>query len=330
MAKLAITSFEELLKNAKESTINYAESSPFITKGKSQAAAVKAGLDRIKSGLSFDFVSQENFDITSVRDGSRRSKVVEDLSLDVDPAADKNIVVIVNWLIDFVKKIMEKVNDHSNLIKFTQKVSDTKVDQEDFDALKNKYEKLEHDCDEIRQRNLKGNIILSSPNTHNKKSLLNPLTIIDNHTSAERYEYEHEMCARLIKLKTGVAIPLKDIVACHPLSNRGSESSFLIRIANRRTDSSWSTLAAGILTGRNNVSKSNFTDDNVFLNFQLTKKKSELCKVVRKAKFEQKIKKYGVDQNGRLTIKVKASSRWEEVSKDLDKIITSSQQNKPQ
>ena len=132
------------------------------------------------------------------------------------------------------------------------------------------------------------------------------------------------MCARLIKLKTGIDVPLDDIVACHPLSKRGSDSSYIVRIANRRSDSAWAILAAGMLTGRNGVTKSNFTQDNIFINFQLTKKRSELVKVARQAKVDKKIKKYGVDQNGRLTIKVKPSSRWEEVSssKDLENIIS--------
>ena len=138
------------------------------------------------------------------------------------------------------------------------------------------------------------------------------------------------MCARLIKLKTGVVIPLNDIVACHPLSKRGSDSSYIIRIVNRRSDSAWSILAAGMLTGRNDATKSNFTQDNIYLNFQLTKKRSELVQVVRQAKKDNKVKKYGVDQNGRLTVKVKPSSKWEEVksSSHLQNIITSSNNSK--
>ena len=49
MAKLNIATFEKLIKTAKDSTIQYAASSPFVTKGKSYAAAVNAGFDKIKS-----------------------------------------------------------------------------------------------------------------------------------------------------------------------------------------------------------------------------------------------------------------------------------------
>ena len=47
-----------------------------------------------------------------------------------------------------------------------------------------------------------------------------------------------------------------------------------------------------------------------FLNFQLTKKRAELVKVVRQAKKDKKIVKYGTDQNGRVTVRVQSSSPW--------------------
>ena len=327
MAKLAISNFEKLIKNAKDSTMQYAASSPFVSKGRSHASAVKAGFDAIRTGLEFELVSDDHFNINAVKDpDSRRPKVMEDLSLDENPAAEKNIIVVVNWLIDFVNKIMDKVNQHAQLIKFTQKVTDDKADLKDIEALQNKYEELEIECDEVRQRGMKGNVILSSPNTRDRASLIHHQTIKDPITGAERVEHDHEMCIRLIKLKTGVDIPVRDIVACHALTRRGTDSSFIVRISNRRSGSAWSILAAGMLTGRNNVTKSNFSQDNVFLNFQLTKKRSELSKVVRKAKHDKKIIKYGVDQNGRITVKVKASSKWEEVasSSDLEKAVVNS------
>jgi hypothetical protein len=46
-----------------------------------------------------------------------------------------NVLVVVNWLINLVQKIMDKVNEHSKIIKFTQKVADDKADQEEFDHL---------------------------------------------------------------------------------------------------------------------------------------------------------------------------------------------------
>ena len=133
------------------------------------------------------------------------------------------------------------------------------------------------------------------------------------------------MCIRLIKLKTGIDIPVHDVVACHTLSKKGS--SYIIRINNRRPGSAWSVLAVGMLTGKNSVTGSNFTQDNLFLNFQLTKKKSELVSAVKDARKAKTISKYGIDQNGRVTVKVRSTSKqWKEVAtrSELESLITSS------
>ena len=87
-------------------------------------------------------------------------------------------------------------------------------------------------------------------------------------------------------MKSGVVVPLSDIVACHSLGNRGTDTSYLVKFGNRKPGSAWEILAAGMLTGKNNVSKEAFTDANVFLSFQLTKKKAHLAKMVRLAKSE--------------------------------------------
>ena len=65
-----------------------------------------------------------------------------------------------------------------------------------------------------------------------------------------------------------------------------------------------------MVTDKNKETKANFSDSHVYLNFQLTKKKGELLKVVRKAKSDRKLQKYGTDQNGNITIRVKAGAPW--------------------
>ena len=47
----------------------------------------------------------------------------------------------------------------------------------------------------------------------------------------------------------------------------------------------------------------NFSNDNVFINFQLTKRRGEICKEVRIAKKEEKVKNYEIDANGRIFVK---------------------------
>ncbi len=133
------------------------------------------------------------------------------------------------------------------------------------------------------------------------------------------------MCARLVFLKAGVTIPQSDISACHVLSKRGADSTYILRISNMKPGSSWDILAAGMLTGKNKETKANFSDANVFLNFQLTRKKGNMLREVRKAKADRKVMKYGTDQNGRITVRVRQNSPWVEVAsvEQLEEYIAS-------
>ena len=178
----------------------------------------------------------------------------------------------------------------------------------------------------MRQRGLKGNIIISSPESQNKKSLFAFKKVTDHVTGAVRVENDIELCCRLIHLKTGVSVPLQDITACHPLSKKVGSTSYVLRISNRKPGSAWDILAAGLLTGRNKFTKANFTDDNVFINFQLTNTRNNLAKAIRDAKKSRKVVKYGCDQNGNFTVKFKADSTWQVVGsiQDLEQGIQSS------
>ena len=297
MARFNIEAFEKLIIDARESTIKAVSSSPFLSKGKSKVEGAEK-VANLKPGLIFD-ISED--DTTH----STRSK-------------ESSITVAVNWLVKIAKSIIEKVNEHAELIKFNHKHIDKKADREEVTALEKKYELLEVECDEVRQRGLKGNLIISSPDLQNKKSLLTFKTITDPETKAARLEDETELCCRLILLKTGVTVPLRDISACHPLARKGSSTSYIIRFTNRRPGSAWDTLAAGLLTGKNKDTKAYFTDANVFINFQLTKNHNALAKAIRDAKREKKLFKYGCDQNGKFTVKFRSESRWQEVKSKTD------------
>ena len=49
--------------------------------------------------------------------------------------------------------------------------------------------------------------------------------------------------------------------------------------------------------------ENNITRDNIFINFQLTQRRGEICKEVRKAKKEGIVKSYEIDANGRIFVK---------------------------
>ena len=97
---------------------------------------------------------------------------------------------------------MAKVNDHGGMIRFNTVLNETKAEQTELDQLKRKQSELEQECEDIRQRQLKGNIILSSPKLQHADSLLVQQQIIDQSSSTRRVESAVEICCRLIKLKS--------------------------------------------------------------------------------------------------------------------------------
>ena len=110
MAKVLLNKFEQLILEAKESTANYAQKSPLAARTRSMAEAAKLGLDKVKAGL--DLGIPDNHDINSVLDPNSRGlrkNVLEDLSIENNPESKKNITVVVNWLVMFTKKIINKI-----------------------------------------------------------------------------------------------------------------------------------------------------------------------------------------------------------------------------
>ena len=146
----------------------------------------------------------------------------------------------------------------------------------------------------------------------------------DEPLNSTKLESDVDLVSRLILQKTGITVPETDIMACHALPRRGGmEPSYIVRFGNRREGSAWDILAAGLLTGKHKYTKAYFSKDPIYINFQLTKKNNDLMKVVRKAKSDGQIMKYGVDQNARVTVKAKKDSVFETVanSNELKKVI---------
>ena len=67
--------------------------------------------------------------------------------------------------------------------------------------------------------------------------------------------------------------------------------------------SSWDIITRGMMTADNN-----FSPDNVFINFQLTKRRGEICREVREAKKKNIVKSYEIDANGRIFVKYVGSN----------------------
>ena len=169
------------------------------------------------------------------------------------------------------------------------------------EAFDKKCDVLDKKYDEVRQRGLKGNLIISSParttmRGHNIPTLVQHRMFEDRYGSW-RSETVMEMVQRLVEVKTGIWIDERDITACHPLGRR-EKNTFIICISNRSPLSSWDMITRGMMTADNN-----FSLDNVFINFQLTKRRGEICREVRNAKKANIVKNYEIDANGRIFAK---------------------------
>ena len=86
-----------------------------------------------------------------------------------------------------------------------------------------------------------------------------------------------------------------------------------MRILNRNQHSAWEAITSGMLGIGQPFSKA-----NLYVNFQLTKSKGELVKMVRDAKKKKEVNTYVVDENGRLTAKRSALSRWVQLNTKAD------------
>ena len=166
-----------------------------------------------------------------------------------------------------------------------------------------KCDALERKYDEVRQRGLKGNLIVSSPNITARNGRHIP-SLAEHRSDWDRHgnwrkENDLEMVLRLVHMKTGIWIEEKDVIACHPLGRR-ERNTFILSVNNRAPDSAWDIISTGMVTGDKDKI---FNKENVFINFQLTKRRGEICKEVRRAKKENLIKNYDIDANGKIFVK---------------------------
>ena len=297
---LNFDAFEAFLSSAAQSTRANVNLSPLVASGK---VKLSNGLDTIKKSLNFSLMEEDQ-------------DFYKSLTLDKKAKLEESLVAAVNWLVTFSKQLMDKVNDHATLIADTQKVVKEKVNKEEMQLLRSKVKELEEEVDEARQRNMKGNLLISSPNK-DAGSLLVRKKVRDQHSGVIKTESEVEMCVRVVLEKTGVAIPITDISACHALNNRGADSTYIIRVTNMRPGSAWESLASCLLTGRcKKENKVVRKEVNAFINFQVTPKRGSLLKAARLARQHNRQLKYGVDQNGRVTVKVNERCKFEVVKSE--------------
>lgn len=213
------------------------------------------------------------------------------------------------------EEMQRRTNEDKENIDLYIKEKTEKVEK----ALEQKLKDIEVKCDEGRQREMKGTIIVSSP----KRGQVETEATIrhfgwDDGTFGP--ESELDMVLRMVHDKTNVWIPHKDVAACHQFG-KAENNSFVLKIWNRKRFSAWDILSKAMLTGKG------FSEQNIFINFMLTPRRTEISKQVRQAKKAKLIAKYSVDQNGRIYVKkLGEGTRFDPVLsvEDIEKITKKS------
>ena len=225
-------------------------------------------------------------------------------SLKKSDGDDKKVIqTVINSVVNIVSDLVKKVNAQGELLKVALESMNKKVDtqdieekfeqlqtevknrEKDFKVEKEKLEKefesklecLDIKCDEGRQREMKGTLIVSSPVRGTIGTEAFPRSHFRPDTGAETRESELDVVLRMVQEKTGVRFHHTDIMACHRIGKRDSHS-FVLRIGNRRPNSAWDMLTLGMKNGKT------FSNQNIFINFMLTTRRTEISKQVRKAK----------------------------------------------
>ena len=169
---------------------------------------------------------------------------------------------------------------------------------------------------------MKGTIIVSSPERGNIKTL----AVHESGLDQQGYlsgETDLDLVLRMVYMKTGIRFPISDVVACHRIGKKESHS-FVLKIGNRQPYSCWDALACGMMTGTNMMTGGSFVNNNIFINFMLTQKRTEMSKQVRQLRKDSKIQNYSIDQNGKFHIrKVGDDSKFYKVSsmKDIENLL---------
>ena len=173
--------------------------------------------------------------------------------------------------------------------------------------LKRENKELAEEVDETRQRGMKGNLIISCPPRVNQPNPAIPQEVVVD--GVRRKESMTEVCLRLQKSTSGATIPVEDVVACHRLPE--NNHTWILRVGNRAPGSGWEALAAGMLTGRRHGGGPTdwFTNNGVYLRFQLTEARAKVHTQVRLARKAGLLHKFSTNQNGRITILKERSPR---------------------
>ena len=168
-----------------------------------------------------------------------------------------------------------------DLARFVQKDQTNKTKQE------NTIREHEDEIDHLKQKNLKGNIIITS------KSQYGDCLI----SSEEQLKLENISLAKhvidLVKLKYNQDITEDDIASCFRLKKGG----ILVKFWKKGRGSKFHTLSSKIKSSQG-------ANINLYMNFMLTPRRGELFFQIRNLKRDGKITKFYSDEDGSISIKL--------------------------
>lgn len=228
-----------------------------------------------QSGIDPSVIADLDYSLGQLKNILQNNSITQD----VDISSSNDINGIIKNLVSAVQALT------TNLI----------TTQEKVDNLERRMRSQEDELDETKQRGMKGNILITSlPNkTKGKVCLIK--------TSSQLKEENISLTNHIISLtkdKFGVDLPATDITACHHLPKGG----VVVRIHNRKEGSAWESIIQKIKEGAGQ-------EMNVFYNFQLTQRRSNLLFEVRQLKRSNKISKYFTDENGHIKIRIGVNDR---------------------
>lgn len=220
-------------------------------------------------------------------------------------------------LIESMLKVIHVLVDNQNLFKDEKEKLAKEVEN-----LKTGQREVEDDRDCLWQRNLKGNVIINSPNIPGRS--LETVIKSDTTLEAERSNITEHAIA-LVNEYYGVEVLEEDLQACHRLKGTGS---ILLRFSNRRNGSAYSKLVTEIKKGgkagrqRSAAATPELRREiklpNLFICFHLTKRRGLLVKHLKALKRNKQINNFSSDQNGMVFLQRVRDGEWEPLTRKWD------------
>ena len=320
----------DVVNTIKESTI-HSMSSPtnsptnWIT---NKVRATGGRMATVVKALNFDAlgVNDDDFELEVASSTRKGSKSLGPLVLDSSlPQEERTKDVAINWLLQLSKVLVEKYNEYAGVINSAFNSIQGQVDklEEEKEELVRRCDKLELDNDSVRQRSMKGNLIVSSPRQGEVGSRL--VRLPREQGGYQGQETTTQMVLRAVEEHSRLVFPLEDVAACHQLGGKDSHT-YILKVSNMKPNSTWDTLTSGMMGKK--INGSHFNKDNIYFSHQLTPARAtfvkEVVKVAHKAK---RITGYSTDQNGvtRVCKTLGLGRRWHPVAtkEELEQFIRS-------